>query len=167
MDAHHGHRALRLGRSSQHGSSYFITVCTSKRRKFLTRPGIPELIFSQLIMQKEHMTLRASVVMPDHIHFVAVLNDSTLNTTLGVFKGACSRRINVFLNRSGSVWQRGYFDHKFRTDEEIGPILHYMWNNPEKPGRNFRCCKDDWFWFKSMVTRDVSYPAWLSTNPMG
>jgi hypothetical protein len=133
----------------------------------LTKLGVPELIFNQLQEQDEHMQLRASVVMPDHVHFVSKLSDSSLDSTVRAFKGASSRAINLLLKRTGGVWQRGYFDHKFRSDDEMGPILHYMWNNPSNPGENFRCNKDDWLWFKSIVTKDVNYPSWLSSNPMG
>ena len=65
------------------------------------------------------------------------------------------------------IWQPVSFDHKFRADDDLAPILSYMWNNPEVPGQHFRCRKEEWLWFKSMVTLDVEYPEWLRKNPMG
>lgn len=129
--------------------------------------GVPERIFDELRNNVESMELRASVVMPDHIHLVARLEEPNLSKCVGGFKGRSAKQINDLLNRSGPVWQRGFFDHKFRSDEEMGPILHYMWNNPRNPGINFRCNKEDWLWFKSLVTKDLTYPAWLLDNPMG
>ena len=113
------------------------------------------------------MQLRASIVMEDHIHFVAALDERTLGAAIGAFKGASSRAINKHLERSGALWQRGFFDHKFRSDDDMAPIFHYMWNNPRTPGDKFRCNKEDWLWFKSMVSADVEYPQWLRLNPMG
>ena len=94
--------------------------------------------------------------MPDHLHCIIRLNDSDLGRSIKAFKGKCSLRINRFCNLSGSLWQKGYFDHKFRSDEDLGPILSYLWNNPEIPGTNFRCNRDDWVWFKSLVINDVN-----------
>ncbi|MDG2170984.1 MAG: transposase [Opitutales bacterium] len=108
MDSKPGHKALRRGRFSQQVSTYFITICTSGRMSLLTKLGVPELIFNQLQEQDEHMQLRASVVMPDHVHFVSMLSDSSLDSTMGAFKGASSSAINLLLKRTGGVWQRGF-----------------------------------------------------------
>lgn len=162
-----GNRALRRGRYSQDNARYFITICTNQRRRILYNEDIPEKLFDCLLKQEDKFDLVGSVVMPDHLHFIIRLKDPSLEECIRNFKGRSSYEINRFLNEKGSLWQRGYFDHKFRRDEDLGPILNYMWNNPKKPGHYFRCNKDDWLWFKSLVTKDLDYPVWLKENPMG
>jgi len=111
--------------------------------------------------------LIASVVMSDHVHFVIRLKNPCLSKAMKTFKGRSALIINRSMERKGQVWQRGYFDHKFRDDEDLAPILLYMWNNLNPPGKYFKCNLADWLWFKSIVTKDVEYPTWLSGNPMG
>ena len=111
--------------------------------------------------------LIASVIMSDHIHFIIKLKNDQLTSAIQEFKSKTAIRINRLLARKGPVWQSGFFDHKFRDDDDLAPILLYMWNNPNPPGRNFRCNRSDWLWFKSMVTQDMDYPGWLRDNPLG
>ena len=110
--------------------------------------------------------LIASVVMPDHVHLVIRLNEVSLTRANQDFKSRSAISINPVLSQSGQLWQPVSFDHKFRSDEDLAPILSYMWNNPSTPGENFRCRKEEWLWFKSIVTEDVDYPEWLRKNPL-
>jgi hypothetical protein len=89
--------------------------------------------------------------------WTAPCSSSHLNFLKHLGKSAVA--INKILARTGQVWQKGYFDHKFRTDQDLAPILNYMWKNPDPPGTNFRCNQNDWIWFKSMVTKDFEYPS--------
>ena len=162
-----GQHALRKGRFPQENARYFITVCTEKRARILSRSGLPGMIFKCLHEEKELWELIASIVMTDHIHFVICLKNPSLGKAMKTFKGRSAVIINRSLERKGHVWQSGFFDHKFRDDEDLAPILLYMWNNPNPPGRNFRCNRSDWLWFKSMVTQDMDYPTWLRDNPLG
>jgi putative transposase len=105
--------------------------------------------------------------MPDHLHILIELLTGDLPKAIQRFKSRSAIAINKQLGRNGAVWQPAFFDHRIRNDNELGPVLNYMWKNPEIPGLNFRCRKQDWLWFKSEVTEDLSYPEWLSRNPMG
>ena len=162
-----GNQALRKGRISQENARYFLTLCTCKREPVLCLKSIPELIFENLQLSWKRFELIASVVMPDHVHLVIQLHDRNLSQPMQVFKSRSAIAINRMLNRCGPLWQAGFLDHKFRSDEDLAPILIYMWKNPTIGGRNFRCRSADWLWFKSMVTKDLEYPLWLRNHPMG
>ncbi|MDG2170240.1 MAG: transposase [Opitutales bacterium] len=162
-----GYQALRKGRFSQEGASYFLTVCTTNRQKILTEPGVPTDVFNALMKCKEIFDLVASVVMSDHIHIIIKLHGSSLTKAIQVLKSRSVIAINHALNRKGPVWQPTSFDHKFRNDEDLFPILMYMWKNPSPAGLDFRCRNEDLLWFKSNVTKDVEYPSWLKEHPMG
>jgi putative transposase len=161
-----GQSALRRGRFSQENARYFLTLCTFNRMPILYEDGVPELIFHFLTDTGNDFDLVASVLMPDHLHCVLKLIDKNLSSSVRIFKGRSAITINRHLKRSGTFWQKGYFDHKFRHDEDLGPILRYLWNNPDVPGTHFRCNKEDWVWFNSTVTQDVDYPSWLKGYPM-
>ena len=159
-----GQKALRRGRYSQEAARYFITFCTFKRAPILLHDQISTIIFDCLTNQKNDFDLIASVVMPDHIHIVIRLLSDDLSKALQAFKSKAAISVNRHRKSSGKIWQKGYFDHKFRSDDDLGPILKYMWSNPSVHGKNFRCNKEDWKWFKTVVKKDFEYPAWINKN---
>lgn len=162
-----GYCALRKGRVSILNARYFITCCTVNRTSLLCENGIPAKLFDHFEKLGSKIDLVALVRMPDHTHAVVRLIEGELAESLCIYKSMSAREINSLLNRSGSVWQAGFFDRKFRGDEDLAPILFCMWNNPSTPGKNFRCRKEEWLWLRSMVSEDMDYPEWLSNHPMG
>jgi len=49
------------------------------------------------------------------------------------FKGAASRRINAIRNTPGApVWQRNYYEHVIRNDDDYNRIAEYVANNPQR-----------------------------------
>jgi putative transposase len=167
MKSSPGYRALRKGRISQVSARYFLTVCTFNRKPLLCSDSNPKLIFQSLQECHEVFELIAWVVMPDHMHLVIRLKEESLPLAMRALKSRSAIAVNRCLKRKGQLWQPVSFDHKFRSDEDLGPILSYTWNNPPPPGKNFRCRKEEWLRFKSMVTQEVDYPEWLRANPMG
>ena len=85
-----GYKSLRKGRYSQEHSRYFITTCTADRKPILLRDSIPKLLFSHLFDFGSHCELIASVVMPDHMHFVIKLGPVGLATCIQEFKSTVS-----------------------------------------------------------------------------
>lgn len=102
----------------------------------------------------EHISLDEFIVMPDHVHGVIVISDGEANgvgaihTTiyyvplrtrrtmllpklLGRFKMASAKQINQKRGASGTpVWQRGYFDHVIRNEDDLNQIRDYIRTNP-------------------------------------
>lgn len=102
------------------------------------------------------------VVMPNHVHGIIIINDDTESTvgarssrpddksisiwatqrrpykiTLGkivaFFKYESTKRINGINNSIGSrIWQRNYFEHIIRNDDEMNHIREYIFNNPAR-----------------------------------
>jgi len=107
--------------------------------------------------------LKATVVMMDHIHGVFSLTDTPLADVMKRFRGASARRINSLLGRTGRVWQNAYFDRLLRPDDRLDHILSYMWFNPQCPGRNFRCERSIWEWFRPRIC-ETPCPAWLAES---
>jgi REP element-mobilizing transposase RayT len=48
------------------------------------------------------------------------------------FKSAVGKRMNETCNTPGAkVWQRNYFEHVIRDDEDYNCIAEYVVNNPQ------------------------------------
>jgi REP element-mobilizing transposase RayT len=94
----------------------------------------------------------ALVVMPNHVHGVVTLADAdadleragtearpyALSDAVRRFKSWTTRRYVDGVHAggwprfSGRLWQRGYFDHVIRGDEDLIRVLEYIESNPAR-----------------------------------
>ncbi len=90
--------------------------------------------------------LHSWVVMPNHIHALFSLNRAaTLPELTKKWKGASSREINRDLGRTGTFWQKDYFDRLVRTSEHFWRCARYIRKNPANlPAGNFLLWEADW-----------------------
>jgi len=78
------------------------------------------------------VALDAFVVMPNHMHGVIMLSSSAvgagharrLPVIVGSFKAAVSKRAGI------PVWQRNYYEHVVRGEDDLNRIRRYIDNNP-------------------------------------
>jgi putative transposase len=69
--------------------------------------------------------------MPDHLHWLFQLGSSlTLSDVVKALKARSAQRINRELARHGAVWQRAYFDHSIRHEEDLRNHARYLIANP-------------------------------------
>ena len=81
----------------------------------------------------KRLALLASVVMPNHVHVLFIQNPQhLLEDLLRSWKTFTSRKINSLLGRSGSLWQRDYFDRLVRDEKHFADCVRYIRNNPRK-----------------------------------
>ena len=101
---------------------------------------------------RKNIELDAFVVMPNHFHGIVVItgngrgvlqyaptaNQPSLRSpsqTIGAivrgFKSITTKRINIIRNTLGvPVWQRNYYEHIIRTEDESNLLREYIVNNP-------------------------------------
>lgn len=73
------------------------------------------------------------VVMPNHVHALfSLAGGQTLQKTMQTWKGVSSRELNARCGRSGTLWQRDYFDTMIRNTEHFWRCAKYVRRNPEK-----------------------------------
>jgi REP element-mobilizing transposase RayT len=79
-------------------------------------------------------------VMPNHVHALfRILDGHTLAEILHTWKSFSATRANRLLGRSGGFWQREYYDHLVRSEDEFYRIVGYIAENPNRAGlRNWR-----------------------------
>ena len=77
----------------------------------------------------------AYVLMPDHFHWLIQLKEKAdLTSSVSRVKSVSAHRINEYLGRKEPVWQRGFFDHAVRREEDIVHIARYIVANPLRAG---------------------------------
>ena len=84
-----------------------------------------------------HIELDTFCIMPNHVHAIIVLNDSPvakrhpLSEVVRAFKSFSARRINSLRNSQGiPVWQRNYYEHIIRDQEDYLSKSNYILDNP-------------------------------------
>jgi REP element-mobilizing transposase RayT len=75
------------------------------------------------------------VVMPTHLHLFCEFGAGGVKSTLEDFKRFTGHRASKLLGQNDKrFWQREWFDHWSRSDEEDDRIIAYIRNNPVKAG---------------------------------
>jgi putative transposase len=81
----------------------------------------------------QRVVMISFAVMPKHLHALFVQNSEwPLEKLIRSWKGFTARRVNKLLGRSGSFWQRDYFDRLVRDQKHFANCVRYIRHNPEK-----------------------------------
>jgi putative transposase len=75
--------------------------------------------------------------MPNHLHGVIFIttmeSKQTLGSIVGSFKSSTSRLIDALQKIKGMpIWQRNYYEHIIREEEDLKRIREYIANNLAK-----------------------------------
>jgi len=110
----------------------------------LRRPDIAALTEESLLhFDGERYRLFAWVVMPNHVHALFTpLMGYALSRIVQTWKSFTAHRANPLLGRSGTFWQREYFDRFIRDARHFDTALSYVENNPSKAG--LCALREDW-----------------------
>ena len=157
--AGHQRRSMRLKEYDySNAGAYFITIVSFKRINIfgsindghvqLNQIGeIVENTWREIPIHFPYVTLDSFVIMPNHVHgilnivgatHVSPLQTNTpkrksqpLGVIVGSFKSAATRRIHRSgLLKQKHVWQRNYYEHIIRDDEDFRKISDYIELNP-------------------------------------
>ncbi len=112
---------------------FSITICTHDYVPLLKEFG--ELIFRSIMegpLSKES-DLMAVCVMPDHIHLLLVPISENLIDLISKWKSFTTHLIWKE-GHKGKVWQRSFYDHALRKDEDILKVAEYIVYNPVRKG---------------------------------
>ena len=130
------------------GSWFFITInCQDRGRNHLCRAGIGDAVIAA--MEHNHSTgvwhCRLALLMPDHLHAIlAFPPEPGMKTTLCNWK-------KFTAVKHGIEWQRDFFDHRLRSNEELFEKTGYILMNPVRKGLCERA--EDWTWVYRPIDR--------------
>jgi putative transposase len=81
----------------------------------------------------ERVMMISFAVMPNHVHALFVQNPEwSLEKLIRSWKGFTARQLNKLLGRSGSFWQRDYFDRLVRDENHFANCVRYIRRNSAK-----------------------------------
>ena len=123
--------------------AYFITVCTFEKVNYfwkkdiygdeepyeLTTIGqIVDDAIKTIPIRYSHVQIKKYVIMPNHVHMILEMQNSgtSLSTIMNQWKGLIARCSQQYL------FQRSYYDHIIRDDEDYARIWNYIEDNPRK-----------------------------------
>ena len=141
-----------------HPGAYFITICTAGREKLFWeadekncepggtavgaacgRPPLSEIgvkldrEIQNLSTVYEFVCVDKYVIMPDHIHMIITISQReagrpqaapTISRIINQFKGAVTKAVGR------PIWQKGYYDHVIRNEQDYLDIWDYIDTNP-------------------------------------
>ncbi|MBQ7540817.1 MAG: transposase [Clostridia bacterium] len=137
--------------------TYFITVCAKDRQPLFwtvgaatCRPQNPaigrpderlseigrlvETAILQIPTVYSFVSLDIFCIMPDHIHMILTLHASEPDgrpiaaPTISTIVGSMKRWVSI--QAGGSVWQKGFYDHVIRDEQDFLTKAQYIENNP-------------------------------------
>lgn len=132
---------------SQNGA-YFITICTQERRRIL----------SEIVGDDAHIVpkpygrvaekyirnvpeIKKYVIMPDHIHMIILLDNGSMWASTPTGKKPQNNRVSnivrslkVLVSKEigEAIFQRSYYDHVIRNQQDFNEVWQYIDGNPKK-----------------------------------
>ena len=131
---------------------YFLTICVKDKRCILStiQPGdviqpasirlsdIGNVVNSYIVSSDkiDGITILNYVIMPNHIHVLLqyIGNDGSsraptpTNAAIPHYVSTLKRLINRRIGEN--IWQRGYYDHTIRDENDYRSVWTYIDNNP-------------------------------------
>ena len=134
---------------SQNGA-YFITICTQDRKSVLSAIAgdafpvpspvgeIAEEYIRRISDKYPEVMVDQYVIMPDHIHLLLCIDGTgkaspEIGNVIGWYKYQVTKQANLLLNTpGGKLFQRSYYDHVIRNQQDYDEIRQYIKYNPLK-----------------------------------
>ena len=120
-------------------ATYFLTICVEEKRCILCEkdPEIKsplgeqvETLINETVAGYTDIRLLKYVIMPNHIHLLVSIDtaNSAPSITMFVryFKRCCTQCLGY------SLWQRSFYDHVVRNEQEQEMIWNYIDGNPRQ-----------------------------------
>ncbi len=132
------HKRIRLGRNiySLEGSICSITICTRDKIPFFKNYNLTNACIHQLRIDAESTPVSMFVYcfMPDHVHLVLSPHGRTnIIQFIAKYKSRTTRLAWRF-GIKGRLWQKSFYDHFLRQEENVEHVVDYVLNNPVRKG---------------------------------
>jgi putative transposase len=150
--AHHylGYKMPTYRRALVAGGTFFFTVVTFQRQRFLTDPQCLPILRESIAEARQRLpfTVDAWVLLPDHMHCIWTLppEEADFSKRWGLIKAIFSKRITPFhhkerlqtasrtKNRETTIRQRRFWEHLIRDEVDFQRQVDYIHYNPVKHG---------------------------------
>lgn len=132
------------------GGTYFLTIVTFQRRHiFKDKDNIHCFMNTLNQVQIQYpFVVEALVVLPDHLHVLCTLpkGDGDFSKRWGLIKANFSKKVKADWHREDlinssrmkrqetTIWQRRFWEHAIRDEEDFKKHFDYIHYNPVKHG---------------------------------
>lgn len=145
---------LRLAPEVYEGPRAFsVTISTNGRRKAFRNRKAVSLCLTVLeqTAAKEGMEVLVYCFMPDHLHLLLEAKEgASLIRFMKAFKQISAYRYGRMFGEP--LWQKGYYEHVLRKEEDMLEVAEYIMQNPIRAG---------------LVSSIEEYPSWGGTLVVG
>jgi putative transposase len=135
----------RYRRAKVGGGTFFFTVTLADRPGDLLVRHIDRLRRAyKFVVDRYPFETVAICILPDHLHAIGSLPPADLNFPLrwSLIKGKFSRGLpsadlrsqSQIEKRDKGIWQRRYWEHTIRDDDDLARHVDYIHYNPVKHG---------------------------------
>jgi putative transposase len=114
--------------------------------------NVVQEVWKSIPIHFPHATENHFVIMPNHIHGIIIVGarravplptniqifeqfgrpvKGSIPTIIRSFKSEATRRVNILRQTpGGKLWQRNYYEHIIRNEEEFQSVVDYILTNP-------------------------------------
>ena len=114
----------------------FVTIATKGKQAIFSHKGLAENFVALLrtVCKENNIPLYAYCIMPDHAHFL--LSASETKGIIEFVREIKSRSTKLAWQHGyrGTIWQRSFYDHFLRRDEDCTLVANYIVHNPVRNG---------------------------------
>jgi len=151
-EIHHRYSSRLQGYDYSQNGAYFVTICTRKKEPLFNDKNM-KLIIEQTWLEtpakRPDVFLDEYVVMPNHFHGIIIINSPvgayshtplqpifrspsrTIGAIIRGFKASSTLKINIYRKTPRvPVWQRNYYEHVIRNDNDLHDSRQYIRENP-------------------------------------
>lgn len=137
-------------RANTKGGTYFFTVVTYRRQRFLCNENIREALRGGIrdVQTIHPFTIDGWVLLPDHLHCIWTLptDDADFGVRWAMIKRFVTKKCGPDLRREdwmneskrrrkeSTIWQRRFWEHQIRDDRDYENHMDYLHFNPVKHG---------------------------------
>jgi len=166
---------MRYRRSDTAGGTFFFTLNLAKRSSRLLTEHINVLRHSVRQVRRAHpFDIVAMVVLPDHLHAIWKLPPGDYDYPLrwSLIKAGFSRALEKTEHISESrkrkrergIWQRRYWEHQLRDENDLARHVDYIHINPVKHGHTITPV--DWTYssIHRYIRQGIVPPDWAASH---
>ncbi len=161
---------------SRDGTSYFFTLVTNARRPILCDIEVRAALKNALskVRLKRPFRIDAFVLMPDHLHCIWTMpdGDADFSSRWKIIKGSVAVACRSYCREDGllslsrqrhresTFWQRRFWEHQIRDENDFERHADYIHFNPVKHGLANRAVDWPYSTFHRYVAQGIYVPDW-------
>ena len=158
---------VRYRRNFLAASAITLTLRDRRSRILIDHVGLLRESF-RAARQRHPFAIDAIIVLPEHLHMIVTMppSDAGYDTRIRFLKSCFSRRLKqsgvpVHRNERGEydLWQRRYWEHTIRDDDDLQRHVDYIHFNPVKHGHALRAAD----WPHSSIHRYIRF-GWMNQD---